>query len=240
MIRKIIILFSLCCVVLCAFVGYLSFQVTQESEKAVGAPTSITCESIFASPLSETSHVTLTEFAPLKHLAMVDKNGDNQWDDVCVPFFPKKQHEIGNNYRAVLVCFKGVPTRNELDVLIDSGELDVNFWPERQKLDVAIHSQLAQKYTTMDLAKSPVFYYGFEATNPVLGEASLYASAGMGLAALLAAFLAMISSLFVRKDSADVENSPAEQVTTNRAGLPVGESVSILDQIGSTRSVLSE
>lgn len=239
MIRKAIILLSLCCAVLCAFVGYLSYQVTQESEKAVGAGVPKTCHEVLESPLSETSRITLTDFAPGKHIALV--NGEhNQWDRLCVPFFPRKRQKIGYGYRAVLVCFKDVKTREALDALIENRELDINFWPERQELDRAIHSQLAQKYTNLDLAHSPVLYHGFDAANPVLGESSMYASAAVGSAAIFAAFLAMVSGLFKRTKPTLSEDNIEEQPTTNRAGLPVSEQPSIFDQVTSTRSVLSE
>jgi hypothetical protein len=240
MIRKAIILLSLCCAVLCAFVGYLSYNVTQESKKAVGEGVPKTCEQVLKSPLSETSRIKLTDFAPGKHIAQVDNDLDNQWDRLCVPFFPRKHQKVGYGYCAVLVCFKDVKTREALDALIENGELDINFWPERQQLDRAIHSQLAQQYRNLDLAHSPVLYYGFDAANPVLGESSMYASAGAGCVAIFVAFLAMISGLFKRTKPNLVEADGEEQPTTNRAGLPKSEGPSIFDQVTSTRSVLSE
>ena len=234
MIRNAIILLSLCCAVLCAFVGYLSYQVTQESEKAVGAGVPKTCEEMLESPVSETSRITLTDFVPGKHIAFVDNGEDNQWDLLCVPFFPPKLQKIGYGYRAVVVCFKDVKTREALDALIENRELDINFWPERQQLDRAIHSQLAQKYTNLDLARSPVLYYGFDAENPVLGESSMYASAGVGCVALFVALLAMVSGLFKRTKPTLFDDIVEEQPTTNRAGLPVSERPGIFDQVTPT------
>lgn len=240
MIRKVIILFSLCCVVLCAFVGYLSYDVTQESAKADAVAKPATCDEVLKTPLMQTTRVMLTGFAPGKHLASRDYDGDSQWESLCVPLFPRKHQKIGHGYCAVLVCFKNVPTREALDTLLESGELDVNFWPERQNLERAIHSQLAQKYKNMDLAKSPVLYYGFDVNNPVLGETSLLASAGIGSVALAIAFLAMISGLFLRKKPEVFDVNEEERPTTNRAGLPDGNAPSIFDQVTSARSVMSE
>lgn len=222
---------------------------TQELEKAVAEPNPMTCASVLESPPSQTVVATLTDYVPLKHLAYRDDDGDGEWNRLCVPFFPKKLPKIVHNYRAVLVCFNGVGNREALDELIDSGELEVNFWPSRQKLDVAIHSQLAQQYTTMDLANSPVFYHGFKAANPLLGETSLYASAGCGSVALFVALLAMIFGLFTGKNSPDLDVESIDFPKTNRAGLPSGddragppsrESSSFLDQIATARSALSE
>lgn len=200
----------------------------------------LTCEELLESPLLQTSRVRLTEFALGKHLASLDNDGDKQWDSLCVPLFPRKRQKIGHAYRAVLVCFKNIPTRDALDAIIEKGELDINFWPERQHLDRAIHSQLAQKYTNMDLAKSPVLFSGFEATNPVLGETTMYTSAGMGLVALFVAFLAMISGLFLRRKSSGHYIESEKLPTTNRAGLPLNDGPSIFDRVSSARSALGD
>ena len=239
MIRKAFILFSLCCAVLCAFVGYLSYQVMLESDKAVGVAVPSTCQAILKSPPATTSHVKLTKFATGKHVAYLDNNGDKQWESLCVPFFPPKPQKVGHAYCAVLVCFKNVPTRAALNALIETGELDVNYWPERQNLERAIHSQLAQKYTNMDITKSPIVYYGFDAGNPLLGEASLYASIGAGSIALFLAFLTLIFGLFLRKKPAATDLNSLDEPTTNRAGLPEGNTPSIFDQVTSARSALT-
>lgn len=236
MIRKAIILLSLCCAVLCAFVGYLSFDVTQESKKAVGEGIPKTCEEVLESSLSDTSRISMSNFVPGKYPAHVDDN-ENQWKRLCVPFFPPKRQEIGYGYRAVLISFKGVETREALNALIKNGELDVNFWPERQQLDRVIHSQLAQKYTNLDLAHSPVLHYGFDAANPVLGKSTMFASAGIGSVAIFVAFMAMISGLFTRAKPTKFDIELEAQPTTNRAGLPLSEETTIFDQVASTRSV---
>ncbi len=240
MIRKATILLSLCCAILCAFIGYLSYSSMKESERVDGEAAPMTCEAVLNSPILQNARIKLTEFAPGKHLAHLDNDGDDQWDSLCVPFFPPKHQKIGYGYCAVLVCFKNIPTRERLETVMETGELDINFWLGRQHLDRAIHSQLAQQYTNMDIANSPVLYYGFDGQNPLLGESTLYLSAGAGSVALCVALLALISGIFLRTKPTRVDVDLEDQPTTNRAGLPVNEHRSVLDQVTPARSVPGE
>ena len=80
-----------------------------------------------------------------------------------------------------------------------TGELDTNFWAGRQKLDQALHSQLSRDYKNLDIANSTVLHSGFELQNPVLGETTLKGSVALGSFAILAAMVALVSGLFVRK-----------------------------------------
>lgn len=239
MIRKAVILLSLCCAVLCGITGYMSYQATQKPDETIGETVPMSCEEVLEFRLSKTSLVTLTDFSPGKYLAYVDDDGDDQWNRLCVPFFSPQRRKIGYGYNAVLVCFKDVPTREALESLMENEELNISFWPDRQQLDLAIHSQLAQHYKNLDIAKSPVFYHGFDAANPILGESTMRVSAGLGSVAILVAFLTMIYGLWTRTKSTEdfeSENSP----TTNRAGLPMGGETSFLDQIGSTASAVGK
>lgn len=241
MIRKTIIMLSLCCAVLCAFVGYLSYQVTQESEKAVRQGVQMSCGELLESLPQESSRITMTGFSIGKRLALVETEGNKDWEKLCVPFFPPKSQKLGYGYCAVLVCFKDVKSREALDALIENGELDINFWPERQQLDRATYSQLAQSYKNLDLASSPVLYHGFDAAIPFLGESSMYACGGAGAVAIFVAFVTLISGFFRRTKSNELDDVSTEaQPTTNRAGLPVSERRSIFDQGTTARSAFKQ
>jgi hypothetical protein len=232
MVNKVIILLCLCCVVLCTFVGYLSKRAIEDSKIGHGPAVSVSCSEVLEERPTETSHLIVTGFIPGKHFASLDFDNDGQWEQLCVPFFPKKQQEIKHSYRAVLICFDKVPNREALRELVASGEIDTNYWPMRQNLDVAIHSQLAQQYRNMDFANSPVFHYGFETSNPVLGEASLKISFFIGYVAIFAAFVALLVGLVMKAWPAKKADLAELTPNTNRAGLPGG---SVLDRVTSMR-----
>lgn len=232
MIHKIIILLSLCCLVLCAIVGYLSKHAMQESQKRLGPAIPLSCVEVLEERPTETSRILVNEFVPGKHFAFLDTDNDGNWERLCVPFFPPKHQGITHSYRSVLICFKDTPNREAFKELIASGEIDTNYWPMRQNLNMAIHSQLAQQYKNMDFANSPVLHCGFEASNPVLGDTSLKLSTGVGSLAIFAAFIALLAGLFFKKKPDILEDLTKPEQNTNRAGLPVG---SVLDRVTSMR-----
>lgn len=239
MIRKAIILLCFCCVVLCAFIGNLSYQAIQDTQKAVGEAVSMTCEEALQTEFWETSRVKLSDFSNGKYFATVDWNGDDSWESLCVPIFPHRP-DFGYGWRAVLIRFKGVQTREEFEKLVESGSLDVTYWPGRQKLDRVVHSQLAQSYKNLDFANSPVLCYGFEPGNPLLGETSLKLSAGVGVLSVLMAFLAVIVQpiKFKRRVKPEQETRPTQK--GKRAGPPAEETPSIFDKVTSRRSVMGK
>ena len=258
MIRKAITLLSLLCVVLCAFVGFVSYKAVQESEKSdPPAVDAITCDAFLNDVPSATSKVLLTEFAPGKQSAHWDNDSDGEWESLCVPIFPRKNIKITHGYNAVLVYFNDVKDRESLDEIIKSGELEANFWPLRQDLDVATHSLLAQQYENLDFSKSPVLHYGFKTSNPLLGQKSLMASAAVGTLSIVVGFLSMVVGFFMRKPTRsisineDKDEDEEKKPTTNRAGLPIGgagmagsifdtddkaEPLGILDKVTSLRN----
>lgn len=221
--------------VLCAIVGYLSNGAIKESEIRMGPAKSLSCSDILDKRPNETTHIVITDFIPGKHFATIDFDDDEKWEELCVPFFAKRQPEAKHAYRSVMICFKGIADRDAFKSLIASGEIDTNYWPMRQELDLALHSQLAQKYKNMDFANSPVFHCGFETSNPVLGETSLKLSAAVGgfaaMVAVLTFLVGLCIKLFNRKSKEPA--FPELEETSNRAGLPGGGSV--LDRVTSMR-----
>ena len=237
----------------------MSYKAVQESEKSdPPAVDPIACDAFLADVPGATSKILLTEFAPGRETAHWDNNSDGEWESLCVPVFPRKKLDISHGYNAVLVYFNDVPDRESLDEIIKSGELEANFWPLRQELDVATHSMLAQKYENLDFSNSPVLHYGFNTSNPLLGKTSLMASAAIGTLSIVVGFLSMVIGFFMRKPTRSIslgeeadEETDEEKPTTNRAGLPVGgdglagsifdaegdaEPLGILDQVSSLRS----
>jgi hypothetical protein len=224
--------------VLCAIVGFLTNRALQESEKRLGPATPIACDGILETHPTETSRILITDFIPGKHFAVLDYENDEQWEQLCVPMFPKKRLKITHSYRAVLVCFNNVPDRESFRELADAAEIDTNYWPMRQNLDAAIHSQLAQQYKNLDFANSPVLHCGFETSNPVLGATSLKLSIGVGATAIFTAFIALLAGLFFKPRSESLDGLMTPEQNTNRAGLPNDNQTigcSVLDRVNSMR-----
>ena len=179
MIRKFIILLCFFCAVLCAIVGYLSMQVDEQSDKREGPATSFNCKDFLANEPDETARINLTDFKRGKHYSHADHDGDDLWDELYVPLFPNKK-KIKFGYKAVIVSFKGVQNKEQLDEVLGNRELDATYWPERQDLPARTYSELAQKYKNMDFANCVNLHHGFPATNPLLGEMSLMISKYIG------------------------------------------------------------
>ena len=238
MIRKIVISLSGCCLILCGFVGYLSYAETLNSEKSSGVAVTRTCAEVLDKRPEDMSRVRLTKFVPGKFTAFVDPEQDDNWELACVPFFPPTAGKVGHGYSAVLVCFKNVHSQEDFKRLIRTGELDTNFWERRQKLDQALHSQLSRDYKNLDIANSTVLHAGFELQNPVLGETTLRGSVALGGFAILAAILALISGLFVRKTPKEIYDWN-DSASLNRAGLPPSAGPTVLDSVSSSRSMNS-
>lgn len=222
MVRKFIILICICFTACCAVVAYLSMQVEKEVEVLVGDGVPYTCESLLKEKPENTLGIQLTEFASGKYIADFDYDGDQQWDDVCVPLTPPSDKKVTWGYCTVLVHFKGVENQEQLDALLDSGTLETMYWPRRQELNTATHSKLAQSYTNLDFSKSIVLHCGYEAENPLLGETSLQLSKIAGALSLGIAFLTLLTFLFKARqpkslNELDLDDAPI----TNRAGLPV-------------------
>lgn len=237
MIRKFTILLSLCCVVLCTFVGYLSDQAIKSSEKRTAPPVDVACQELIDERPIETSSYLVKDFAPGKFWAEIEATDTGEWSEVCMPLFPRRRSGIKHSYRGVVVCFKGVKNESELVELLQQGELELNFWPTRQDLPSVHYSRLAQRYKSMDFENSVVLHWGFEKEGPLLGKSSLMLSYAVGAIALCVAVFTLLIGFLMKlkpKPSAfSFEEDDEDQPTTNRAGLDMG--TSILDQVQSMR-----
>lgn len=223
MFRKLLLLLCVCCVVLCAIVGYLSKQVDQETSKREADPVEFSCADFIEDTPKKTARILVTDFGVGKHLAKIDRNGDDLPDEICVPLFPKKIDLAKYGYKTILVCMNGVESKDQVKELTRSGSLDTDFWPKRQKVDEVFHSQLAQNYRNLDFSKSVVLHYGYSSANPILGEASLKLSMMVGAGAVVIGVLCLLSFLVIRPKKVNAFESILESnnETSNRAGLPI-------------------
>ena len=216
MIRILFIILSLCCTILCAFVAFLSNQASNDLQEEPRQPPQVSCRDLLEGHLQVPARHLLTEFEPGKYFATRDVDENGAWELVGVPFFPDHWSRLENNYPAVIVCLKQVSNRDELNAIVDRGEIDVRYWPNRQTLDDDIHSRLANKYQSLDFSKSIVLHSGFSEPVPVLGSSLYVTSVALGAISMVVGLWNLLLLMFDRKTS----EKPDDHPVTNRAGLP--------------------
>ena len=246
MIQRSLIVLSLCCAILCAFVGFLSHRAIEESKKVSTNSVDLDCHDFLESAPKSSTEVVLSGFFAGKRKTTIDLDGDDKWDLVGVPLFPSKKQNTKYGYKALILCCKGIPDQESFEAVFGGQpkNLTIDYWPERQDLDKFVHSGLAQEYLNLDFSKSQVAFYGFERENPIFGESTKRLSILVGgiavaiaVVTILFAVLAnLMGRLFKRKPEATPTRPPS-----NRAGLPAqspGETAStggVLDRVRSLR-----
>jgi hypothetical protein len=223
MIRRILIPLSLCCAVLCAFVGFLSTQAIDEAERIATQSLEFSCEAMIRKPPKESTGVILSDYIGLDLFATVDIDDDDRWEEIAIPLFSKSVTESKHAYCAVIAVFNNVPDDVTLREVLSQPQLHADYWPAK-KLPVYLHSQLAVKFRNMDFTKSPVVMIGYPKSNPLLGEASLQLSKTVGIVALGIAGLTFLFSMVLKLFKL-IKIKPKPQLskpgpTRNRAGLP--------------------
>ena len=192
MLRRALIVLSLCSTLLCVIVGFLSAQAMKESEQVQAEVREFVCADLVEKPPAESVTVQLDQFFRGKRLATIDNDGDQNWERLAIPLFPAAPQTHQYAYRAVILCAQGLPDEVSLDEALDSGELKVQYWPGRQQLERNMHSQLAQAYRNLDLEKSPIVFLGYGQENPVLGAGSYKLAWTVGGASVLMMLLAFV------------------------------------------------
>ena len=193
MLGRLLFPLSLCCVVLCAFVGYLSKQAIEEAERISTEVVELDCGSLIEKRPKKSTGLLLSEYAFVDRVAALDRDGDEKWDEVVVPLFSKEVFKAKAKYTAVIACFHDVPDWEALKQRLATGELKVNYSVSDQDLDLNLHALLAKKFKNMDFKNSPVVTVGYGASNPVLGEKSLKLSYRFGVVAVVVGVLSLIS-----------------------------------------------
>ena len=245
MLARLLIPLCLCCVVLCAFVGFLSKRAITETAQVSSVPVEFDCSSFIDSPPKKSSGVLLKDFVFVDLIATIDKDGDGKWDEVAIPLFSPDGFKSKAYYSAAIACFQDVPDLETLHQRLASNELQAYYWVNDQKLSLNLHSQLATKFKHMDFQQSPVVTVGYGNDNPLLGEASLEYSylvgaAAVGVLILTLAYLVVAGLLNAVPRS---PRRPRRASAKNRAGLPnsetdynAGSTGGVLDQARSMRN----
>lgn len=247
MIRRVLIPLCLCFAILCAFIGYVSQKAIKESTMVTSNTTSFACQELIDRRPAESMGVAIKDFLAVDRFAEMDFDEDGRWDEVAVPLFPTQKPKNKATYQAVIVCFRGVATRKDLEQILIADEVKAEYWASQQVLDDHLKTQLAIEFINMDFAGSPVVFVGYPNTNPLLGAKSLQLSYLLGGASLGIAALAFVAStliaIFNRRPKTRPERPKPKR---NRAGLPEtsGESVEltggVLDKVRSMRDTQPE
>lgn len=220
-----------------------------ESVKVKTTKVPMTCQEVLEQRPLESASIELSDFMVGKRSAKLDFDDDDEFDLVGVPLFSKDlDFKKKYGYYGVIFCAKGIKTEAEYEALLGGEELpvlSVDYWPQRQKLDLALHSKLAQQYRSLDFAKSPVVLYGFERENPLLGKSTYQISVIVGIVSIsIAALTILITALagFLKKFFRRKPKPTAPQPVANRAGLPTSEQEEpnltggVLDRVRSRRN----
>ena len=170
MIRRSLIILSLCSAVLCAFVGFLSHRAIEESKQLQSSSIELSCSELLKTAPENSTGVQLNDYVLGRHVAGIDIDGDQRWDQGAIPLFPKQRQQFKYGYCAVIVCFKGLPDEAAVDQALIDSVVEADFWPNRQELDPDIYSRLATKYRHMDFSNSRVLYLGYEKSESGVGE----------------------------------------------------------------------
>ena len=196
MLARLLLLLCLCCVVLCAFVGFLSKRAIDEATEFSEHPLEQDCSSFIDSPPKKSSGILLNNFVFFNSIATieddiatVDNDGDGKWDEVAIPLFSEDSFKSKVSYTSVIACFRDVPDLKTLHERLSAKELKVSYRVKEQKLARPLHTQLAITFKSMDFRNSPVVTVGYGQDNPILGVTSLTLSYTIGAAAFGVALL---------------------------------------------------
>lgn len=221
-----------------------------ESVKVKTSKITKTCKDLLDERPTESTSIEMHDFMVGKRSAKLDLDGDEKFDLVGVPLFSKDlDFKKKYGYYGVILCAKGIETEAQYEALLGGEEevtsLAVDYWPQRQKLETALHSKLAQQYRSLDFAKSPVVLYGFERENPLLGKTTYQFSILAGIGSLAVAALTILISVlmgFLKKFFQRTPKPTAPKPVANRAGLPASEAQDsnltggVLDRVRSRRN----
>ena len=195
MLGRLLIPLCLCCVVLCAFVGYLSKRAIKETKQISTEIVELDCGSLIEKRPRKATGVLLKDYCFVDRVAAIDSDGDEKWDLVAVPLFSKEIFKSKAKYTSVIACFRDVPDWETLKQRLATQELKVNYRVSDQELDSNLHAMLAKKFRNMDFRNSPVVTVGYGESNPVLGEKSLKLSYRFGAIAIVVGVLSMVFSV---------------------------------------------
>jgi hypothetical protein len=133
--------------------------------------------------------------------------------------FPVDTKRLRKNYRAVIVNFVDVTSKDELDKKLSGKPIEAEYWYGSQTLDSRSYNRLAEKYSSLDFDRSILVYSGHPKSDVSFGNYLFWgASAGTILSMLVFSWQSLSLVIAgIRSESRDDED---DEEITNRAGLP--------------------
>ena len=223
--RVFSILLCLCGAVVCAFIAFLGHKQDQNEKTVAVELPAHACEELLETIPKNLSRFTLTEFKPGKHFVHYDDNEDGKWEQVWVPMFPANTKKLEKNYRAVIVSFVDTPNKEALHAKLEGKGIDAEYWFTSQTLDDRSYNGLAEKYSSLDFARSILIYSGYPNTDVSFGTYLFWGGVGGALLSLMV-FGWQSFSLVIAGIQSESNQDDDDEVIINRAGLPTKEEVS--------------
>ena len=221
MVRYLPILLAGCVAIISGLIGAVGLRALGEYEKLSVEPMEMTLVEFASDQPDDKFRFRLTD---LQHGASVYPEpaaDDGEWQQVYVCLFPKNLKRLPKNYASVIVKFDGVKGKDELAKLLEDGELDVFYWPQKQKLPESVYNRMAKKYRGMLFDQCLHCETGGQPPSPDFGNSCIYAgTAGVSLSFIgIIAFYLFRMLRSRRGKSMDWNDDKPEQFA-NKAGLP--------------------
>jgi len=194
MVRILPILLAACVAIISGLIGAVGLRALSEYERLSVEPLQMTLEEFSKDQPEDAFRFRLTE---LQHGASVYPHPaveDGQWKEVFVCLFSKNMKRLGQNYTSVIVKFDGVKGAEELGKLLEDGELEVFYWPEKQKMPDSVYNRMAKKYRGMLFDQCLHCETGGAPPSPDFGNSCIY----LGTAGVSLSFLGLLGFYLFR------------------------------------------
>ncbi len=222
MVRYLPILLGTCVAIVSGLIGAVGVRALAHHEKVSAQPVVMTFDEFVTSRPKDTYHFKLTD---IRHGASVypeSTRDDGKWEKVYVCLFSNQTTRLRKNYISVIIELDGVEGPEELATLLDKGELDVYYWPNKQGLPRDVYNRMALKYRGMHFNRCLHCESGGPKPSPDFGNSCIYVGiggVGISVVSVIIFYLVkLIGVLLFRKR--DPWYDEEDDQFNNRAGLP--------------------
>jgi len=222
MLRFLPIILGGCVAVVSGLIAAIGILALADYERLTAEPFEISCKNFLKVVPRDTYRFRLTDWKHGKSVYPDPVAEDGQWESVYICLFPKQLKKLRNNYSAIVVRMEGVNGTERLEEILDSGDIDVYYAPDKQGFETGLYSRISQKYRSMTFEDCVQVHCGGPAPSNRFGNMCFYGGLiGMGAAiglVILFYLFKMLKAIFTRKKDPWLEEQA--EVVNNRAGLP--------------------
>ena len=218
MLRCLPVLLAACVAIISGLIGAVGLRALAEYETLSVEPHPMTLEQFASDRPEDKYRFHLTD---LQHGASVypePVRDDGSWETVYVCLFPKRMKRLGVNYASVIVKFDGVKGSEQLGELLNDGELNVFYWPEKQTLPDDVYNRMAKKYRGMLFEQCIHCETGGEPPSQDFGNSCIYA----GTAGVSLSFIGLVGFYLVRMIRRRKISNPSRSEEEQHSGQNVG------------------